>query len=204
MHTLQIVERGTPLPSASKAVVLLHGRGGSAQDIVHLGDALVDDGYYIVAPQAANNTWYPFSFMAPEQQNEPWLTSAVAIVHNLLAGIEQNIPATNIIVAGFSQGACLTLESIARSAKPYKAIIAFTGGLIGASLHEERYKGDLAGTKMLITNSQNDPHVPLARSTESKTILEKMGANVQLSVFQNRPHTILPDELAQARQLIAE
>jgi len=203
MHRLTVVERGTPLEKATRALVLLNGRGASAYDIINLGDALVGNTYYIVAPQATNGTWYPYSFMAPEKQNEPWLSSAVGVVHELLLSIEKHIPSSEIVVAGFSQGACLTLESVARKAQRYKGILAFTGGLIGASLNESKYTGNFSGTPVYMSNSQNDPHVPLTRSEESMRILEKHKAVVQLSVFEDRPHTILPEELSQAKALLS-
>jgi phospholipase/carboxylesterase len=202
MHRLSIVERGTALAKAKQALVLLHGRGASALDIMSLGETLVSRAYYIVAPQATNGTWYPYSFMAPEAQNEPWLSSAVNIVHQLLHNIEQYIPSSDIVVAGFSQGACLTVESVARRTRRYKAIVAFTGGLIGASIDESKYEGSFDGTPFYMSNSQNDPHVPLSRSNESKLILEKRKATVQLSIFENRPHTILTEELNEARTLL--
>jgi phospholipase/carboxylesterase len=202
MHPYQILEKGKPLGQASKALILLHGRGGSAQDIITLADAFRDDSFYIAAPQAANYTWYPYGFMAPESQNEPWLSSAVGVVKKLIDEVLAHLPSTDLYIMGFSQGACLTLESTARYAQPFGGIAAFTGGLIGEKLQPERYKGDFAGTPVFIGNSDKDPHVPQQRSAASASLCEQLGARVKYVVYPNKPHTILQQEVDAVQEWI--
>lgn len=175
---------------------MIHGRGGSAEDILSLTQYLPVEDFYIAAPQATNNTWYPLSFLAPTPQNEPWLSSALNILKELREHIEQNgIKPENIFILGFSQGACLTIEFAARNAQQYGGVIALTGGLIGDKLEPSRYSGNFSGTPILMTNGNNDPHVPLLRSEQSKQQLETMNAKIELLVYPNRPHTILQEEL---------
>ncbi len=202
-HKKILVEAGLPLQKAKKALIMLHGRGGSAEDILTLRDHLSLKDFYLVAPQATNHTWYPYSFMAPLAQNEPWLGSALQLVKSVIDDIQRaGLGSNQIYLLGFSQGACLTLEVAARYAQQWGGIIAFTGGLIGDRIHPEHYNGHFKGAPVLMTNSANDPHVPLARSEDSKRLLEKGGARVLLEVYPNRPHTILPDELKKASVLL--
>jgi phospholipase/carboxylesterase len=190
MHEYKIFTKGKNIEKASKALILLHGRGATAQDILTLSDFFASDEFYVVAPQATNYTWYPYSFMAKESQNEPWLSSAVEVVKRLIDETNQHIPLENIYLMGFSQGACLTLEVTSRFAQKYAGIAAFIGGLVGDKLVRERYQGHFMGTKAVIINSNADPHVPLIRSEESKKIMEELGANVKLQVYNNMPHTV--------------
>lgn len=202
MHDYNILEKGKPLQEAEKAIILLHGRGASARDIAMLADEFCDDSFYIAAPQATNHTWYPYSFIAPETQNEPWLSSAVDTVKKLIDEVGKVIPTEKIYLMGFSQGACLTLEVAARYAAPYAGVVAFTGGLIGETLQIERYKGDFAGTKVFIGNGDHDPHVPLTRSELSKQVMENLGAEVTLKIYPDRPHTIVQDEIGTVKTLM--
>lgn len=202
MHDYNVLETGSPLEGAENAIILLHGRGASAQSIVGLADEFCDDTFYVAAPQATNHTWYPFSFMADEAQNEPWLSSAVDVVQRLLDETQAHIFAENIYLMGFSQGACLTLEVAARFAQPYGGVIAFSGGVIGKEIVRERYSGDFDGARVYIGNSDADPHVPLVRSEESRDILEELGASVTLDVYPDMPHTIIPAEIEAVRGLL--
>ena len=202
MHKYEIIEAGKPLEKAEKAIILLHGRGASAHDIIGLASHFIDDSFYIAAPQATNSTWYPYSFLAPESQNEPWLTSAVNIVKNLLKNIKNHLSSSKIYLMGFSQGACLTLEAAARFAQPFGGIAAFTGGLIGENVSIANYSGDFKNTPVFIGVGDKDMHVPLKRVEESKLILEKLNANVTLNVYQGRPHTILQDEIETVKKLM--
>ena len=201
MHKYEIVEAGEPLDTAENAIILLHGRGASAHDIIGLASHFIDDSFYIAAPQATNGTWYPYSFLAPESQNEPWLTSAVNIVKNLLENIK-NHSSSKIYLMGFSQGACLTLEAAARFAQPLGGIAALTGGLIGENVSVNNYAGDFKNTPIFIGVGDKDMHVPLKRVEESKLILEKLNANVTLNIYTGRPHTILPDEIETVQKLM--
>ena len=202
MHKYQILEKGKPLIQAQKAIILLHGRGADAEDIISLADEFCDETFYIAAPQATNNAWYPYSFLTPESENEPWLSSAVQTVKRLLEEISVYIPAEKIYISGFSQGACLTLEVTARYAIKYAGIIAFSGGLIGETIRIEKYQGNFEGTKVFIGNSNKDPHIPLIRSQESGNLMKLMGADVTLKVYPNMQHTIIQDEIETVRKMM--
>lgn len=195
MHIYQIVQKGKAIDKASKALILLHGRGSNAADILGLADEFCDDRFYIAAPQATNNTWYPHSFMVEEKLNEPWLSSAVATVKRLIDETAKHIPKDQIYLMGFSQGACLTLEVATRFAAKYAGVVAFSGGLIGSTINPKKYHGDFQGTKVFIGNSDKDPHVPLIRSQQSKDLMEKLGAQVTLKVYPGMSHTINEDEV---------
>lgn len=203
-HQRNYITAGQSLDKAKKAVIFLHGRGATAHDILSLRHHLPVSDFYCVAPQATNFTWYPYSFMADVNQNQPWLNSAVDEIANLVDEIKNaGIPAENIFIVGFSQGACLTLEFATRNAQRWGGVIALTGGLIGDKLYTENYSGDFNGTPVFISNSENDMHVPLSRSEDSKRIMEKLGANVKLQIYPGRPHTILEEELTEAAELFS-
>lgn len=202
-HLKKAVESGQPLLTAKKALIMLHGRGASAQDILSLKEYLPLDAFYIVAPEATSFTWYPYSFMAPIKQNEPWLGSALDLIKNVTDEIHQaGIAPGKTFILGFSQGACLALEFATRYAQPWGGVIAFTGGLIGDKIYAEHYHGDFKGTPVWISNSENDPHVPLARSEDSKSLMASMGATVTLQVYPGRQHAILQEELDGAGALL--
>lgn len=201
-HTFTLFEEGVPLAQAERALLLFHGRGGNAQAILELGQSIAPAGTYLAALQATNNTWYPYSFMAPVADNQPWLDSALANVQQLIEQTEKVLPSTQIYLMGFSQGACLTLESAARFARPFGGVVAFTGGLIGQTLDTTPYQSKFAGTRILMTNSDNDPHVPQSRSEDSKAILEKLGAEVNLMIYPGRTHIVSPEERSLAKTFI--
>jgi phospholipase/carboxylesterase len=134
--------------------------------------------------------------------NEPWLTSSVEVVKRLINEVNQHIAIVDIYILGFSQGACLALEATARYARPYGGIISFIGGLIGDKIETGKYSGDFKGTRIFIGNSAKDPHVPLVRSEESKFVLERLGAEVTLKVYPNKPHTIISQEITDVRSLL--
>lgn len=194
---------GHDLKGARCAVILLHGRGSSAEDILGLAESFCGEQIVFLAPQAANNTWYPYSFLAPIEQNEPWLSSAIARVESLIERcVAAGIQRSSIVVCGFSQGACLATESIARRPAHYGALIAFTGGLVGPSDLELQHDGSLAGTQALFSSGDPDPHVPWSRVEASARELERMGARVELLRHTGRPHAIADKELEVARSLI--
>jgi len=202
MPTLEILRRGKPITQASQAFILLHGRGGTARDILGLAEALCDDQFYIVAPQAPHHVWYPQSFLAEERCNEPYLSASVTGIKNLIDETAKHIPKERMYIMGFSQGACMALEVAARFATKYAAVIAFTGALIGSNIDERKYKGNFEGTKIFMSNGDHDPHVPLERSEQSKKVLEKLGADVTLKVYEGRSHTITDDEINWVKQNI--
>jgi phospholipase/carboxylesterase len=203
-HSIQYKTAGTPAARAKGALVMLHGRGGTAANIISLARELAAEGLAIYAPEATNNSWYPYSFMAPEMQNQPALDSALDVIGQLVEKIKaEGIPANRIYFMGFSQGACLTLEYIARNVQAYGGAVVFTGGLIGEELLTKRYQGNFENTPVLITTGNPDPHVPLHRVEESVQLLKKMGAQVTLKVYPGRPHTITMPEIELANELLS-
>lgn len=185
------------------AIILLHGRGGSAEDILGLRHEFGFPDVAYLAPEAAGGSWYPYSFLAPIERNEPWLTESLAKVGETVNGaLRRGIARENIVIAGFSQGACLASEFVARNAARYGGLIAFTGGLIGPPATEFRYPGSLAGTHAFFGAGDPDPHVPWARVQESAKVLADMGAEVTLKRYPGMPHTIAREEIAEATKLI--
>lgn len=198
-----VVESGHQVRGAAGAVVLLHGRGGTAEDILSLSQELDHPEVAWLAPQAAGHTWYPYSFLAPIEQNEPWLTSALHKVRQTVESIVRaGIPREKIVVLGFSQGACLASEFVARNAGRYGGLIAFTGGLIGPPGTEFRYAGGLAGTPAFLGAGDPDAHVPWQRVQESASVLSGMGAEVVLRRYPGMAHTIGREEIEEAQRLI--
>lgn len=194
---------GTPLQQAKGAVVLLHGRGASARDILQLGEAFAPEGWAMLAPEAAGHTWYPYSFLAPRSQNEPWLTSALNRVDRIFQELqERGFAADRIVLAGFSQGACLTAEYAGTRPRRYGAVLAFTGGMIGPALDLEPLIGSFDGTPALFASGDPDPHVPWARVEETAERFRTAGAEVTLRRYPNRPHTVAREEVLLARELL--
>ena len=196
MHKKEFIFSGTPVEIAEKAIVMIHGRGGTAEDIINITNHLKIEDFAIVAPQAYNNSWYPLSFLAPEEQNQPWLDSAI----DLLAALEQElnekgIPSENIYFFGFSQGACLTLEYTTRNAKKYGGITAIIGGLIGDHINTGNYITDFENTKIYLGTSDPDSHVPLERVRQTAEILKNKNALLEFRVHKDAGHAILPEEL---------
>jgi phospholipase/carboxylesterase len=203
MHTKKVITAGKAIDQADKVLIMIHGRGGSAQDILSLAAHLNTKDYALLAPQATNNTWYPTSFLAAPAINEPWLSSAIQVVDEVVNdALAQGISKENIFFLGFSQGACLTLEYVTRNAGKYGGVVAFTGGLIGDKIYAENYSGDFAGTPVFIGTSNPDPHVPVSRVNETTVILQAMGADVTEKVYPNMGHTISHDEIEKANMLV--
>lgn len=203
MHSKNIITAGKDISEAKKVLVLLHGRGANAQDILSLADHFPVGDFSLFAPQATNNSWYPYSFLAPPAQNEPWLSSAIEILSDLLEEIKsKGIASENIYFGGFSQGACLAAEFVTRNAARFGGIILFTGGLIGDKIYAENYKGDFAGTPVFIGTGNPDAHVPVERVNQTAEIMKKMNAEVTVKVYDNKPHSISQDEIEFANKLI--
>lgn len=202
-NSKNLIMAGKAVSEAGKALVMLHGRGADARDIISLAEYLKVRDFALLAPEAEKNSWYPYSFLAPQRQNEPWLSSALEMLKNLVVGlIDSGIKQEEIYLLGFSQGACLTLEFAARNAKRYGGVIAFTGGLIGDRIRSENYQGDFMNTPVFIGTSDPDPHVPLERVNSTSEVLRKMNAEVTLKVYKNMGHTISQDEISSANSLI--
>jgi phospholipase/carboxylesterase len=203
MHKKEIVTAGKNIKEAKKALIMLHGRGAEASDILSLATHLNVKEYALVAPQATNYTWYPYSFMANPDHNEPWLSSALQLVGDIVKDLNAaGIASENIYFAGFSQGACLTLEFTTRNAKKWGGIVAFTGGLIGDKLYTQNYTGNFEGTPVFIGTSNPDPHVPVERVQATTGVLKNMHAAVIEKVYQNMGHTVSQDEIDQANKLV--
>ena len=183
--------------------IFIHGRGASAQDILGIAAELGTEDVAYLAPQAAGNTWYPYSFLSPISQNEPNLTSALNVVGELVAKIASDgYTSERIIILGFSQGACLGLEFAARNAGRYAAVIALSGGLIGPPGTPRDYPGTMLETPVFLGCSDVDSHIPLERVHESADVFRKMGARVDERIYKRMGHTINADELAAARELV--
>src|SRR4030095_7121480 len=191
MHQKEFITAGQSLEEASKVLIMIHGRGGSAGDILGLSDHLDVKDFAILAPKATGNTWYPLSFLMPPSQNEPWLSSALQVIKEVVNDVvEKGVPQERIYFLGFSQGACLTLEFVARNANRYGGVVAFTGGLIGDKIYKEKYNGDFGSTHIFIGSSNPDPHVPVERVYDTVRILKSMNADVTEKIYNNMGHTI--------------
>ena len=194
---------GQPLNEAKAAMILVHGRGATAPSILELANALYHPDFVYLAPQAANNTWYPNSFLSPIPSNEPGLSSGLAVLGDLIAQIEAaGIPAEKIVLAGFSQGACLASEFVARNARPYGGLLAFSGGVIGPPGTPRNYEGSLEGMPVFVGCSDSDFHIPVERVHESTAVFEALGAAVTERIYPNMGHTIIQDEIDQARGIV--
>jgi predicted esterase len=199
-----ILTYGEPLDTARAAMVMIHGRGATAEDILSLAPMLEAPGIAYLAPQAANNTWYPYPFTQPLQRNEPWLSSALARVGEMLARVEQaGIPAERTYLLGFSQGACLSLEYAARHARRYGGVFGLSGGLIGPDGTPRDYAGSLDDTTVFLGCSDVDFHIAKERVLESAEVFRRLGAAVTVRLYPGMGHTINDDEIAFVRQILA-
>ena len=203
-ETQPVIKAGAPIKKAAGAMILLHGRGAAAEDILALGAAIAPENWALMAPQAAGRTWYPNSFLAPREQNEPYLSSALSRVQAAVnAALAAGVSPEKLVVAGFSQGACLATEFVGRNPRRYGALLAFTGGLIGPLDLPLTLQGDLAGTAALLSSGDPDPHVPWSRVRQSADLLREIGAGVSLRRYAGRPHTVGSDEIQLAREMVA-
>lgn len=195
---------GQPLTSAKAAIILVHGRGASADDILSLAEEFDHPEFAYLAPEAAGNTWYPYSFLAPVAQNQPWLDSALNFVGKVVErAVAAGVPRNKVALVGFSQGACLATEFVARNASRYGGLVAFTGGLIGPPGTTFNYPGDLQGTPCFFGAGDPDPYVPWERVRESASVFSALGGAVNLQRYPGMAHTINRDEIAQANQLLS-
>jgi predicted esterase len=196
---------GEPLDSAQAAVIMIHGRGASARDILTLMPEIGTPEVAWIAPQASGNTWYPQSFLMPIEQNEPYLSSALATIGRVLESVEAaGIPAERTVLLGFSQGACLTSEFMARNARRFGGLVVFSGGLIGPEGTPRDYEGSLHGTPVFIGCSDVDAHIPVQRVEETSLVLNRLGAEVDARIYPGMGHTVNRDELEAARALIED
>jgi predicted esterase len=203
-HAGQPVLRSGAAPKDARlAAILLHGRGASAEDILGLADQFSATDIAYLAPQAAGSTWYPYSFLAPLQQNEPGLGSALSVIAGLLEELRgQGVSPERVVLMGFSQGACLALEFAARHAQRYAAVVGFSGGVIGPPGTPRNYAGGFDGTPLFIGCSDIDPHIPLERVRESAVVFRGMAASVDERIYPRMAHTINADEIAAVDALL--
>lgn len=195
-HGQPVHMAGEPLESAQAAMLMVHGRGARAEDILTLADELNQPGFAYVAPQATGNTWYPNRFLVPIEANEPWLSSALAFLGDALAQIiASGIPAERIILLGFSQGACLALEFAARNPQRYGGLVGLSGALIGPDDTPRDYAGSLAGTPVFLGCSEVDFHVPKERVQQTTDVLRNLGGEVTKRLYPNMDHTVNEDEI---------
>ncbi len=207
-HAGQPVLHMGPAPAAARlTTIAIHGRGASADDILGLVREIANapelSDVAVLAPEAAGHTWYPLSFLAPIERNEPWQTSALRTIERLVSALEsQGIPSDRVGLLGFSQGACLVLEFAARHPRHYAAVIGFSGGLIGPPGTPRTYTGSLAGTPVFLGCSDVDPHIPVERVRESAAVLKQMGAAVDARIYPRMAHTVNHEEMLVARGML--
>jgi phospholipase/carboxylesterase len=199
----EILQAGAPLARARAVAVLLHGRGADAQSMLALAEEFGQDDMAYLAPQAPGHSWYPYSFLAPLEQNEPHLARALATVGATLDHAAASFTPERVALIGFSQGGCLTLEYVARNAKRYGAVAGLSAGLIGPPGTQRDYKGSLAGTPVFLGCGDIDSHIPLARVHESRDVLTRIGAAVTERIYPGMGHTVNADEIAHVSKLLA-
>jgi phospholipase/carboxylesterase len=199
----KIYSAGKALSEAATAMILIHGRGATAPSILELAQPLHHPDMAYLAPQAANNTWYPYSFLSPIPQNEPGISSGLQAISDLMAEIEAaGIPKNKLILAGFSQGACLASEYIARNPARYGGLLAFSGGIIGPPGMERHDSGDLEQMPVFIGCSDVDFHIPVERVNETAEIFEGLNGRVNKQIYPGMAHTIIQDEIDQALKIV--
>lgn len=197
-----IATAGEPLETARAAMILVHGRGASAESILALTEEFQRQGLAYVAPQAVGGTWYPYPFLAPMDMNEPWLSSALLALEQTLALVNEHIAAERVIWLGFSQGACLATEFVARHARLYGGVVGLSGGLIGPPGTPREYAGALDGTPVFLGCSDRDPHIPAERVEESAEVFRRMGGTVTVRLYPGMGHTVNADEIVFVQGLI--
>jgi len=194
---------GAPLAAARAAVIMLHGRGGTADDILTLADLFAQSDLTYIAPQASGGSWYPYSFLSSLERNEPALSAALATVgENLAVLASQGFTAERTFLLGFSQGGCLALEYAARHAQRYAGVVGLSAGLIGPETTPRTYQGSLAGTPIFLGCGDRDGHIPLARVRESTRVLTALGADVAERIYAGMGHTINEEEVGHVRQML--
>lgn len=199
----RIVTHGVTPQEAELVMIMIHGRGATAESIISLSDEFDTGTIHYRAPQASQNAWYPYSFLQPVEKNEPGLSSGLQLMFDMISDLEnEGVSKEKIILLGFSQGACLATEFIARHPAKYGGLIALSGGLIGSEIQTDHYSGDLDGTPYFVGCSDVDPHVPAERVEASVEVLKKLGSTVTKKIYPGMGHTVNQDEIEHIRQLI--
>ena len=201
-HGQRVALAGVPLRNAHAAMILLHGRGATAEDILTIAAEVQRPGWAYIAPQAAGSAWYPNPFTAPLESNEPYLSSALDTVAKTFAQATETVPAERVILLGFSQGACLCLEWAARNARRFGGVVGLSGGLIGPDGTARDYTGAFAGTPAFLGCSDADPYIAKDRVEEAAGVYRRMGAGVTLRLYPGMPHLVNADEIAEVRRLV--
>ena len=202
-HGRTVLQAGEKLETADAAMILVHGRGATAADIMTVVPEIQQPGWSYLAPQSDGNAWYPNPFTAPIQSNEPYLSAALDMMARLVKDTEQYVPVHRIALLGFSQGACLTLEFAARNARRYCAIFGLSGGLIGPDGTPRDYAGGFEATPVFLGCSDVDPHIPKERVAEAGEVLERMGAVVTLRLYPGMGHLVSHHEIDAIREVLA-
>jgi predicted esterase len=198
-----VLNHGADRESAALAVILLHGRGASAESLLPLAEELSVDGTHFVIPKAAQYRWYPQSAFGPIEANEPDLSAALALIGSLVEDLNLvGLADRKIIIGGFSQGACLSAEYVARNARRYGGLFVLSGALIGPPGTRRNYPGSLEGTPAFIGGSDVDPWIPDELQRETAQVLENMGAEVEFRIYDDMPHTVNEDEIERVRALL--
>ncbi|NWF88799.1 MAG: dienelactone hydrolase family protein [Ignavibacteriaceae bacterium] len=200
-----MIHYGAVLDDADAAIIMVHGRGSSAHDIISLAYEVDLPNVAYIAPQAKNNSWYPLSFLNPVEMNEPGISSGMALLNSIVEMVlQKGFTTEQIYLLGFSQGACLSLEYAARNPKKFGGIFGLSGGLIGEAVKLENYSGDLEGTDIFLGCSDVDPHIPLQRVNDTEQVFKKLNANVSKRIFEGMAHTVNEDEIDFIKTLLKQ
>ena len=199
-----VLRAGSPVADARLVAIMIHGRGASAENILQLAREFHAADIAYLAPQAAGSTWYPYSFLSPIEQNEPGISSGLRVIERLIDDVtRQGIQPERIVLMGFSQGACLSLEFAARHPRRYTAIAGFSGGVIGPPGTPRDYAGTFDRTPVFLGCSDVDPHIPLERVHETAAVFRRMGASVDERIYPGMGHTVANDELEAVDALLS-
>ncbi len=203
-QNMPIAQMGAELSEAKAVMIMIHGRGASAQSILGLANEFEhNQDITFIAPQASNHTWYPYSFLAPIVQNQPGYSSGLHVIGDIISALEaEGFSKEKIFLLGFSQGGCLTSEFAVRNPDKYAGVIALSGGIIGASINIEEYSGDLKGTPLFMGCSDIDSHIPVQRLDETEMVYKKLGAQVQKNIYPGMGHLVNEDEITHVNELI--
>lgn len=196
---------GASVDEAEAAVILVHGRGATPESMFPLADELGQSNVHYVALQADNHTWYPYSFLAPTDKNQPGISSGLQLIHDTIHELDEGgIPFDQIMLLGFSQGACLSTEFVARHPQKMGGVVAYSGGLIGPEVDTKKYDGSVENTPVFLGCSDSDPHIPKERVDETEAVFEKLNARVTKRIYPNMPHTVNEDEIDFVREMVDE
>jgi len=202
-QNMQVATAGSNLEDADIAMILVHGRGASAQSMLMFSDQFSVENVHFRALQANNHTWYPRSFMAPKEMNQPGIKSGTQAIHDQITIVkETGIPLDKIILLGFSQGACLTTEFAARHPRRYGGIVGFSGGLIGKHIDPKNYSGDMEQTPIFLGCSDQDPHIPQERVDETEQVFRQLSGDVTKRIYEGMGHTVIQDEIDFVNELL--